>query len=210
HADAYFDARPQGASVFMLSTKGASSTMARWLAESENKSDLIDDELDIADKQVRQIVFEMVHDAVLADSNLMGNKVLKQLRQVGKLHSRKIERANFAVLKSPDIPSILVETAFISNPNEERKLRSASYQNKLANAILQGIRGYAQERPLLGVELVETSATDQRHLVRRGDTLHGIAAHYNVSLDRLISTNGLNRQDPQLSVGARLRIPRDG
>jgi len=160
HADAYFDAGPRGASVFMLSTKGASSTMARWLAESENKSDRIDAELNIDDKQLREVVFDMVHDAVLADSTLMAGKVLGQLRQVGKLHSRKVERANFAVLKSPDIPSILVETAFISNPDEERKLRSSRYQKKLANAILQGIKAYIKERPLLGVELIETSAVN--------------------------------------------------
>ena len=210
HADAYLNPRPQGASVFMLSTKGASSTMARFLAESENKSDLLDDNLNIEDEVVRKVVLEMVHDAVLADSNVMAGKVLGQLKGVGKLHSRKVERANFAVLKSPDIPSILVETAFISNPSEERKLRSSKYQEKLAQAILEGIKAYTKERPMLGVDLVEGPTNQTRHTVRRGDTLWEIAQQYKVSLDDLISANGLNRQSPQLNVGSQLRIPQGG
>ena len=210
HADAYLNSRPQGASVFMLSTKGASSTMARFLAESENKSDLIDDDLNIEDKQLRKIVLEMVHDAVLADSDVMAGEVLGQLKKIGKLHSRKVERANFAVLKSPDIPSILVETAFISNPSEERKLRSKGYQEKLARAILAGIKAYIKERPMLGVELVEVSNSNKRHTVRRGDTLWEIAQQYKVNLDDLISVNGLNRNSPRLHVGAQLKIPQGG
>jgi len=149
HADAFTEPDARGSSVFILSTKGASSTAARWLAKRENAADLIGGgSLKIDDENLKPVVFDIYHDAILADSMLLADKVLKQMRKVGHVHSERVERAGFAVLKSPDVPSILVETAFISNPHEEAKLRTSRYQQKLAKAIMQGIRAYFQQRPL--------------------------------------------------------------
>lgn len=209
HADAYYNPDPRGASVYMLSTRGATSTMARWLAESENKSGLVDDDLDIEDEQLRKVVFDMVHDAVLADSSDIAGNVLDELDKVGELHSRKVERANFAVLKSPDIPSILVETAFISNPNEERRLATSDYQTKLARAILRGIEGYLEARPGLGMEIVDaddTPANSQPYTIRRGDTLSDIAQRYEVSVASLLDVNGLSSAD-NIPAGITIQIP---
>jgi N-acetylmuramoyl-L-alanine amidase len=149
HADAFYEPDPQGASVFILSTKGASSAMARWLAKSENRSDAIGGSLNIKDKALKKVVLDMVQDASIVESHAMAETVMRQLGKIGKLHSRKVEQANFAVLKSPEMPSILVETAFISNPKEEQKLRSDHYQKKLAQAILSGILDYTEQRPQL-------------------------------------------------------------
>ncbi len=208
HADAFTNPRPRGASIYMLSTRGASSTMASWLAESENKSDLIEPELNIPDQQLRQIVFDMVHDAVLADSNEVGGKILRELGQVGRLHSHKVERANFAVLRSPDIPSVLVETGFISNPEEERLLNTSSHQQKIAEAILQGIQSYRNARPGLGMEIVEagTRSPTRPYTVRRGDTLSAIAQRHDVSLANLIAINGLDNAN-SIAAGMTLQIP---
>jgi N-acetylmuramoyl-L-alanine amidase len=149
HADAFYEPHPEGASVFILSTKGASSSMARWLAKTENESDTIAGALDIKDKALKKVVLDMVQDASMVESHAMAQTVMRQLGKIGKLHTRKIEQANFAVLKSPEIPSILVETAFISNPEEEQKLRNSTYQKKLAGAILDGILAYTSQRPHL-------------------------------------------------------------
>jgi N-acetylmuramoyl-L-alanine amidase len=149
HADAFYEPHPEGASVFVLSTKGASSAMAKWLAKTENQSDAIGGSLNIKDKALKKVVLDMVQDASMVESQEMAQKVMYRLGKIGKLHTRKIERANFAVLKSPEMPSILVETAFISNPEEERKLRNSAYQKKLAGAILNGILDYTSQRPHL-------------------------------------------------------------
>lgn len=208
HADAFYNPKPRGASVYMLSTRGASSTMARWLAESENKSDQLAPDLNIADEQLRQVVFDMVHEAVLTDSDVVGDKILREMGRVGRLHSRKVERANFAVLKSPDIPSILVETAFISNPEEERLLNTTRYQQQLAEAMLKGIRAYLDSRPGLGVEIVEAGTPDSTrpYIVRHGDTLSGIAQRHDVSISNLLAINGLNDAN-HIPVGMTIRIP---
>ena len=147
HADAYTQ-DAQGASVYVLS-KNASSNAARWLARNQTYKHGKDAVFDVEDAELQKILFDMVRDVVLVESRQLASSVLTQLDKVGKLHSRRVESANFAILKAPDIPSILVETAFISNPQEERKLRNSQYQQKLAKAILQGIRHYLQQRPQL-------------------------------------------------------------
>lgn len=150
HADAFLTAAPAGASVFALSEKGASSSTARWLANKENSADLVGGvNASSKDAQVRQTMFDMSTTAQIKDSMKLGSVMLGQIGSVGKLHKGRVEQASFAVLKAPDIPSVLVETAFISNPTEEVRLRSTSYQNELANALMRGISLYFSKNPPL-------------------------------------------------------------
>jgi N-acetylmuramoyl-L-alanine amidase len=150
HADAFFTPRPQGASVFALSQGGASSSAARWMADKENKADLIGG-LNVAakDQQVQRALLDMSTTAQINDSLKLGTSMLGEIGRVGKLHKPKVEQASFAVLKAPDIPSVLVEAAFISNPDEEAKLNSDEYQEQLADALLRGIEGYFARNPPL-------------------------------------------------------------
>ncbi|UFS57263.1 N-acetylmuramoyl-L-alanine amidase [Comamonadaceae bacterium M7527] len=150
HADAFYTARPQGASVFALSTKGATSAAARWMAKKENAADLVGGiNSNSADATVSRAMLDMSTTAQIKDSIKLGAEMLGELGQVGRLHKPRVEQAGFAVLKAPDIPSVLVETAFISNPDEERRLRSSAYQNQLADALMRGIKRYFANNPPL-------------------------------------------------------------
>lgn len=150
HADAFFTPRPQGASVFALSQGGASSTAARWMADKENKADLIGGlNVKAKDAQVKRALLDMSTTAQIKDSLQLGNAMLGEIGRVGKLHKTHVEQAGFAVLKAPDIPSVLVEAAFISNPDEEAKLNSDDYQEQLANALMRGIERYFSNNPPL-------------------------------------------------------------
>jgi N-acetylmuramoyl-L-alanine amidase len=150
HADAFFTPRPQGASVFALSQGGASSSAARWMAARENKADQIGGlNVKAKDKQVLHALLDMSTTAQIKDSLQLGGTLLGEIGRVGKLHKPKVEQAAFAVLKAPDIPSVLVEAAFISNPDEEAKLRSEAYQEQLADALMRGIEGYFSKNPPL-------------------------------------------------------------
>jgi len=150
HADAFFTARPQGASVFALSDKGASSSAARWLAEKENSADLVGGvNVKARDVQVQKALLDMSTTAQINDSLKLGSAMLGEIGNVGKLHKPRVEQAGFAVLKAPDIPSVLVETAFISNPEEEARLRSDDYQIQLADALMRGISRYFARNPPL-------------------------------------------------------------
>ena len=150
HADAFFTARPQGASVFALSDKGASSSAARWMADKENSSDLVGGiNARAKDAQVQKVMLDMSTTAQINDSLKLGSAMLGEIGSVGKLHKGKVEQAGFAVLKAPNIPSVLVETAFISNPDEEVKLRSEDYQVLLADALMRGITRYFAKNPPL-------------------------------------------------------------
>jgi N-acetylmuramoyl-L-alanine amidase len=150
HADAFFTPHPQGASVFALSDKGASSSAARWLADKENSADLVGGvNVKSRDAQVQKALLDMSTTAQIRDSMQLGNVMLGEIGNVGKLHKGKVEQAAFAVLKAPDIPSVLVETAFISNPDEEVRLKSDSYQEQLADAIMRGIGRYFAKNPPL-------------------------------------------------------------
>ncbi|MEI7537177.1 MAG: N-acetylmuramoyl-L-alanine amidase [Comamonadaceae bacterium] len=150
HADAFFTPRPQGASVFALSHGGASSTAARWMAERENKADQIGG-LNVVSKdpEVKRALFDMSTTAQINDSLKLGGAMLGEIGRVGKLHKSKVEQAGFAVLKAPDIPSVLVEAAFISNPEEETKLNSDEFQEQLASALMRGIEAYFSKNPPL-------------------------------------------------------------
>lgn len=142
HADAFTSRQPSGSSVFALSTKGATSTAAKYLAQTQNASDLIGGVSKSGDRYVDHTMFDMVQSLTIADSLKFGKAVLKQLGKINDLHKNKVEQAGFAVLKAPDIPSILVETAFISNIEEERKLKTATFQQQVAELILAGIKAY--------------------------------------------------------------------
>ncbi|MEG0226501.1 MAG: N-acetylmuramoyl-L-alanine amidase [Comamonas sp.] len=150
HADAFTTPAASGASVFALSQSGASSTAARWLANKENQADLVGGlNVGSQDRQVQRMLLDMSTTAQINDSLKLGSALLGEIGGFAKLHKPRVEQAGFAVLKAPDIPSVLVETAFISNPGEEAKLRSAAYQNQLADALMRGIRGYFAKNPPL-------------------------------------------------------------
>ncbi|WP_426145445.1 N-acetylmuramoyl-L-alanine amidase [Polaromonas sp. DSR2-3-2] len=150
HADAFFTETPAGASVFALSEKGASSSAARWLANKENSADLVGGvNVQVKDAQVQRALFDMSTTAQINDSMKLGSAMLGEIGNVGKLHKPRVEQASFAVLKAPDIPSVLVETAFISNPLEEARLRSDGYQIQLADALMRGISRYFANNPPL-------------------------------------------------------------
>jgi N-acetylmuramoyl-L-alanine amidase len=150
HADAFVNPEARGSSVFALSERGATSAMARYLAKSENASDLIGGvSLDDKDPYLARTLLDLSQTATINDSLKLGKAVLSHLGEINTLHKSNVEQAGFAVLKSPDIPSILVETAFISNPEEERKLKDDAYQTQMASAILSGIKRYFSANPPL-------------------------------------------------------------
>lgn len=208
HADAFNNAHSNGASVFALSQRGATSEAARWLAEKENYSELGGVNLGDLDDQngvVRSVLIDLSQTATINSGLQMGGRVLNQLGNFTNLHNNKVEQAGFMVLKSADIPSILVETGFISNPIEERNLTSPAYQTRLSQAIFQGIKGYFWENPPHGSR-IEAMTTNNVHVVRAGETLPAIAARYRVSVAALQSTNHL-RGITQLKPGQKLVIP---
>jgi N-acetylmuramoyl-L-alanine amidase len=150
HADAFFTPRPQGASVFVLSERGATSSAARWLADKENSADGVGGlNVKALEPNVRQAMLDMSTTAQINDSLQVGGAMLGELARVGRLHKPRVEQAGFAVLKAPDIPSVLVETAFISNPEEEARLREPNYQVQLADALMRGIERYFAKNPPL-------------------------------------------------------------
>jgi N-acetylmuramoyl-L-alanine amidase len=150
HADAFLTPKAHGASVFALSDSGATSTTARWMARRENASDAIGGiNIAVKDSHVLRALLDMSTTRQIKDSLKLGSEVLGHIGQIGKLHRGQVEQAGFAVLKAPDIPSILVETAFISNPDEEAKLRSAVYQAHMVRALMSGIQRYFAKNPPL-------------------------------------------------------------
>jgi N-acetylmuramoyl-L-alanine amidase len=150
HADAFMTPDARGASVFALSQGAASSAAARWMASQENRADLVGGlNLKVQDATVQRALLDMSTTAQINDSLKLGNEMLGQIRRIGKLHKPQVEQAGFAVLKAPDIPSVLVETAFISNPDEEARLNSESYQNELSDALMRSIERYFLRNPPL-------------------------------------------------------------
>ncbi|MDC9724342.1 MAG: N-acetylmuramoyl-L-alanine amidase [Gammaproteobacteria bacterium] len=200
HADAFTNTKARGASVFVLSERGASSEAAQLLADKENAADLAGGiSLEDKDDLLASVLLDLSQTASLEASLEVANTVLSGLKRVGNVHKKHVESASFVVLKSPDIPSVLVETAFISNPAEERKLNSSSHQNKLARAMMSGIRNYFQRNPLPG------SSVPQQHTVSRGDTLSIIAHRYQVSMSQLKLANNLKTSN--IKIGEVLLIP---
>ncbi|WP_428624035.1 N-acetylmuramoyl-L-alanine amidase [Sedimenticola sp.] len=204
HADSFRDSRARGSSVYTLSKRGASSEAARWLAESENASDLIGGvKLEDKDDVLASVLLDLSQTGTSQASHDVANKVLGQLKRVGRTHKRSVQQAGFAVLKSPDVPSILVETAFISNPEEERKLRDPRHQQKVAGAIMTGLRSYFRNSPPPGTLMAQLKS--KQHTISRGDTLGAIADRYNISLASLKSANGISGD--VIHVGQVLVIP---
>ncbi len=201
HADAFSDPRVHGSSVYILSRNGASSEAARWLAEQENASDLIGGvSLDDKDELLASVLLDLSQTATISASTEVARSVLQQLRSVGKTHKKNVERAGFMVLKSPDIPSILVEADFISNPQVERRLKSSSHQTALADAVVRGVREYFKRNAP-----PNTLFATREHVITRGDTLSAIAVRYGTSVAALRSANRINGSD--IREGEVLRIP---
>lgn len=207
HADAFRDRRVHGSSVYVLSQRGASSEMARILAKSENASDLMGGvKLIGKDPLLQSVLLDLSQNASIEASNTVAENVLRGLKNLGKVHKSSVQRAGFVVLKSPDIPSILVETAFISNPKEEKRLRDATHQRRLASAMLDGIRSYFHANPPPGTWVAQqTPPPARQHVIRRGDTLSAIARRYAISLKELKTANGLHGD--RVRVGEVLKIP---
>jgi N-acetylmuramoyl-L-alanine amidase len=209
HADAVPSRQAYGSSVYVLSEKGASNAMARLLADKENASDLIGGvSLNDKDDMLAQVLLDLSHNKTMQDSQGLAEDILVELRDVGPVHMHRVAQAGFAVLKSPDIPSVLIETAFISNPSEEKKLRTPAFQQRLAGSIFHGIKRHLARRPApspVPVQATVSGEPAREHVVRRGDTLASIARQYNIHVDALRFINDL--WDADLPVGLRLRIP---
>jgi N-acetylmuramoyl-L-alanine amidase len=215
HADAAPSSAAFGASVFALSERGATSETARWLADSENRSDLIGGagavSLDDKDKMLAGVLLDLSMTASLSSSLNVGQKVLSNIGRVTSLHKSRVEQAGFMVLKSPDIPSILVETGFISNSEEAAKLAGSSHQQALARSISSGVKQFFQQNPPLGTYIAwlrdsgKIVQGPRDHTVRSGETLAMIAVRYQVSVATLRNANSLSSDE--LRVGQRLDIP---
>lgn len=235
HADAAPNRNAKGASVWVLSNRRANSEMANWLEQHEKQSELLGGAGDLlANSSADPYLSQAVLDLQFGHSQRVGydvaTKVLRELQRVGGLHKRRPEHASLGVLRSPDIPSLLVETGFITNVSEERLLGSNDYQEKIANAIYQGLRGYFQTHPMQSlpkqesrplqsaandtatssdnVSAAKATAGSTRHTVARGETLSSIARSYGVSLAAMRDVNKLNKDI--VWVGQRLNIPATG
>ena len=202
HADSFRDSRVSGSSVYVLSRRGASSEAARWLAEQENASDFVGGvSLDDKDDLLASVLVDLQQTATLSASSEVGGHVLKSLGRIARSHKRRIERAGFLVLKSPDIPSILIETGFLTNPSDAKRLSDKAHQDKVARAILAGIIRYFDSNPLRGTAF----AAARRHTIARGETLSEIAVRYRVSVERLRAANRIDGSI--IRAGEVLRIP---
>jgi N-acetylmuramoyl-L-alanine amidase len=216
HADAFKDPRARGASVWVLSGRGASSEMGRWLAQRENSADLIGGvgSLSLGDKDdvLASVLLDMSMNASRKDSHQVASRIHGNMDRFASMHKKYVEQAGFVVLKSPDIPSILVDTGFISNPEEARKLRTASYQNQMADAIYRGIVDHFWEKPPAATYIAWQKQSgkpgdggERLYKVVSGDTLSVIAQRNGVSLQQLRTANRLNGDS--IRVGQVLRIP---
>ena len=202
HADSFRDPRVSGSSVYVLSRRGASSEAARWLAQQENASDFVGGvSIDDKDDLLASVLVDLQQTATLGASAEVGIQVMRSLGRLGRRHKRRVERAGFLVLKSPDIPSILIETGFLTNPTDAKRLSNPKHQQKVARAILDGILGYLDRNPPAGT----TFAAARRHTIVRGETLSEIAVKYRVSVERLRAANRIDGS--LIRVGDVLRIP---
>ncbi len=215
HADAAPRAAAFGASVYALSERGATSETARWLADAENQSDLIGGagnvSLDDKDRMLAGVLLDLSMTASLSSSLNVGQKVLSNMGSITPLHKRRVEQAGFMVLKSPDIPSILVETGFISNPNEAKKLSSLGHQQALARSITSGVRQFFQQNPPPGTYIAmlrdqgKLPSGPREHVVSSGESLALIAQRYQISLASLRNANSL--KGDVIKIGQTLHIP---
>jgi N-acetylmuramoyl-L-alanine amidase len=205
HADSCDDPRVSGATVYTLSLRGASSEAARVLADKENSADLIGG-IDFRDSndELASVLLDMTQSATMEHSVLAARKVIASLDHLGDVHKTQIQKAGFVVLKAPDIPSMLIETAYLSNRADERRLRSPTFQKKIAEAILRGVKGYFDSFPPPGT-ILAARESHRRHVIIRGETLAAIAKEYDVTLDSLRSANDIEGDDIQ--AGQVLTIP---
>lgn len=205
HADAFRNSRIKGSSVYILSERGASSEAAKWLAKRENAADELMGGVSLDDKGelLASVLLDLSQVATMEASAALAQNTLHELKGVGRIHKRRVERAGFAVLKSPDIPSILIELAFISNPAEEKKLNNSRHQEKLAKAITRGIERYFRKRPP-----DNTLFAARTHTIKRGDTLSTLAKRYRTTTRQLMMTNSLSSDI--LKIGQVLHIPSRG
>ena len=209
HADASPNNTASGASVYVLSTRGASSQAARWLADQENAADLVGGvSLDHKDHHLAAVLLDLSQSATMRASDDIANQVLGSLKNVGKAHKPSIERANFVVLRSPDVPSMLIETGFITNPSEEKRLNDPGYRTRLATAIAEGVRRYFSDQAPPGswyASREDLRPSWRMHVVSRGETLSLIAARHGVGVDRIREAN--RRHGDSVQVGESLTIP---
>ncbi len=212
HADAFSSPKASGGSVFALSQKGATSEAARWLADKENASDLIGGvgglSLDDKEDLLAGVLLDLSMTASLSISLELGNRVLNSMGGIGRLHKRRVEQAGFAVLKSPDIPSVLVETGFLSNPREAKKLKSSGYQNQMAKAIFKGIKHYFEASPPVGTYLASVKnkyRSLKKYTIAPGDTLSVIAQKHATSMAKIKTLNGL--KSSSIRVGQVIKVP---
>ena len=218
HADAFTKQSARGFSVFALSQRGATSAMARALAAKANAADLIGG-VSLADKDqvLAQVLVDLSMTNTINESVNLGGRVLKELGKLGKLHSKRVEQAVFAVLKSPDMPSILVETGFITNPQDEKNLRSSSYQNKVVDAIYTAIDEYYKQTPYFSKSTYasptfgnqgsagKSSSRPSTYIVKSGDSLSKISAKYNITISALKRFNNLSKST--VYVGQKIKLP---
>ena len=204
------DRRVRGATVYVLSSKGASDEASKRLADRENAAHLIGGvTLDDKDPTLASVLMDLSQNASLSASIDIGTEILDEIGRVTKVRKSKVQQAPFLVLKSPDVPSLLIETAFISNPQDEKNLRSWKHREKLATAMYRGIHDYFRHNPPPGTRMASLKRTEPSpavvHVIRRGDTLSGIADRYRVPVRQIRSVNNL-RSD-KIVVGRVLRIP---
>ena len=210
HADSFRDSRVGGSTVYVLSDKGASDEAARRLAERENASDMIGG-VSLADKDevLAGVLLDLSQSAAISASSQVGQRIIKRLDTIAKIRKQQVQHAPFLVLKSPDIPSVLIETAYISNPSEEAALKSSEYQRAMARAIHDGIVDYFRDNPPPGSYLAANPPPYReaavRHVISRGETLSEIAQRYSVSLPTLKRFNGLSGDS--IRIGQVLTIP---
>ena len=207
HADAFKEKSAHGASVYILSKRGATSTTAQYLADTENAADLVGGvELGGMDPMLAGVLTDLSMSGTLDTSLSLGALVLEQIGGVARLHKKRVEQAGFAVLKSPDVPSLLIETGFISNPGEAERLATPAYQDKMARAIRRGIQSWFARQPPPGTLLAWQREQGGREVtIASGDTLSEIADRFGVSVASIKSNNGLTRD--VIYIGQTLVIP---
>jgi N-acetylmuramoyl-L-alanine amidase len=210
HADAVRNRAVRGASVYVLNEKGATDEAARRLAARENAADLIGGvTLGDKDRTLASVLMDLSQNAALGSSVEVGDAILAELARVGEVRKPRVMQAPFMVLKSPDVPSVLVETAYISNPEDERLLDSNGFRERLAQALYVGVRNYFYRNPPRGSLVAELSRRQVpgavRHIARRGESLSAIASRYNTSVSALRAVNGLTHD--RIVIGQVLLIP---
>ncbi len=211
HADALPGRQAHGSSIYALSEKGASDAMTKFLADKENASDLVGGvSLNDKDDLLAKVLVDLSQTKSIHDSLSLGEDILAELRHVGPIHFDRVRQAGFTVLKAPDIPSVLIETAFISNPSEEKKLRTVGFQRRLARGIFKGITRFSAHSGLGKPHPVVAAAPAapqrmRQHVVKKGETLTSIADKYDIRVEVLRFANNLTSDE--LTIGRRLNIP---